>query len=332
MALDVDKIRPVAEKIVGDLRTKIGTKGSDKWQLRETQIVKTQSGNEVEKLVKKEVKASDFLKILEDFQQHMIDNEHTQAFDSTLYKVFKPAFPHKDWLHASMDALDALNLTAVKANNGGAIPDGVFTEGELTEYAKQARYACGDSGRFSGVINHVENNDYYYYWQVLNRAYRAEADSKRATKAKAAQDSSPGDLSKNMSPSNFVSSAKSVCAATDEARSGICTTFAWAGAHPLMDRMMKRQSKTDRAEDGLKRVEVVAFTNHIFCVVNREGDALKINDPLPQPDEWNEDVIQLDIWMGTLGWPYIYQGVSGDNAGFLTPLKSLFDSKKVGWT
>src|SRR5436305_12306251 len=123
MAIAAERIRPVGEKIIGDLRTKIGSKGSDKWQFRKQEKVETPSGNVVEKLVKYELTATDFLQALEAFLPIAMEKKNTLPFDNPLFKVFKPAFPHKDWLHASIDALDALNQAAVTANNGGEIPE-----------------------------------------------------------------------------------------------------------------------------------------------------------------------------------------------------------------
>ena len=329
MAIPAEKIKPVGEKIIADLQAKIGGNGAAKWEFRRSEIVKTPSGNPVKKLVKYELTANEFLETLQkgSLPQSM-QRKETTPFDNPLFKLYRPAFKHKDWLHATIDALDELNLTAVKDNNGGAVPDGVFEDAELAQYATQARFACGDAGQFSQVISN--DSDYYYLNQVLNRVYRAEADTKRAPKAKAAQEASPGDISE-LSAADYVSSARKVYTNTNEARSGICTTFAWTAAYPLLDRMLKRQTKKDLGAQGLQRVEVVAYTNHIFVIVNREGDALEINEELPPPGDWNDDVIQVDLWLGTLGWPWIYSGKSGDNEGFLEPLKSLFDSKHVGW-
>ena len=59
---------------------------------------------------------------------------------------------------------------------------------------------------------------------------------------------------------------------------------------------------------------MVSYTNHVFCIVNREGDAIAKGERLPEAATWGSEVLQVDVWLGTLGDQYIYHGIGGSNS------------------
>ncbi len=93
-----------------------------------------------------------------------------------------------------------------------------------------------------------------------------------------------------------------------EAKLGICTTFAQEAKNLILS---KRNSK-------IKRVEVVAVSNHVFVLVNRSAANHNIRDV----DEygWDDHCFVVDVWLGTLGHLYLYQG---DKYGFLQNIQDI---------
>lgn len=249
---------------------------------------------------------------------------NTRKIDYLLWSLKKPFLPpkYKMWVIELMKALDKLNDQNVTSL---ALPRarGLFRTEELSEWDRMSRYACMDAATFSACCQ--DRRDYYYTPQIINRAYLVrEAYSKRYSDYVVSEQKAPGDRSTFTRVADFLDCAKAVNTYLHKAEAGICTTYAWGAAYPLIDRIIKESRS--KSATLLKRVEVVAFTNHIFVIVNREGSTLERNEPIPATSEWGDGVFQVDVWMASLGWPIIYNGVQGDNRCFLTPLKSLFDS------
>ena len=250
----------------------------------------------------------------------------TAWIDYLLWSLKKPSLPpkYKSWMIELMKALEKLNLDNATSP---VIPAarGVFNNQELGEWDTMSRYACMDAARFSGCCSN--NRDYYYTFQIINRAYLIrESYTTRYTDYLTSEQKAPGDNSVINNVKGFSDCAGAVRTYLNKAQAGICTTFAWAAASPLIDRITKEsRSKTASL---LKRVEVVAYPNHIFVIVNRDGAALARNEKLPGNADWGDGVFEVDVWFATLGHPIIYKGVGGANLGFLESLKSLFDSKK----
>lgn len=88
-------------------------------------------------------------------------------------------------------------------------------------------------------------------------------------------------------------------------RAGICTTFGKAAAHILTNGQTTGPS-----------VEVVAYKNHVYLLVNRQGE---YTDEGAIPDDWTAEpgIIVIDPWAASLGWPCIFLGFGA------YPLKSM---------
>jgi hypothetical protein len=329
MAIAAAEIKELGRVQGALLDEKIRATPAAKLDYREEYTGETPDGKAI---TKTRAAAQDSKGFIGDFRGAVAKSETEQttvAIDDWIFKVNKPTFSFKPWLCGLIDGTDRLNVDGMARNNSEAVPEGIFESSELDDYFSMSLFGCGDAGAFPGCI--ANNRDYYYKSSVLNRAFRAAQDSTRATNDTLARNSSPGGLVK-LSASSYIGSAKTVYEKLKAAKLGICTTFAWGAAYLLMERLKKAQSKKDRAAGGMRRIEVVAFTNHIFTIINRAGAALDTNAALPGTAAWGDDVIQVDAWLGTLGHAYVYKGVNGTNAGFLSPLTSLFDSKQVGWT
>ena len=239
--------------------------------------------------------------------------------------IKKPQLPlkYKAWVIELMKELERVNDGNVTSL---ALPPykGIFKIEELGEWDKMSRFACMDAARFSDCCS--DDRDYFYKEQIINRAYLVrEAYPKRYGDYLTSEQKAPGDNSNFTRLNEYLDCAKAVNLYLKKAEAGICTTFAWAAAYPLMERM-KKESQS-RTASLLKRIEVVAFTNHIFVIVNRAGATLAPNERIPSNATWGDGVYQVDVWLASLGHPMIYKGVKGVNAGFLESLKSLFDSR-----
>jgi hypothetical protein len=166
-------------------------------------------------------------------------------------------------------------------------------------------YACGDAffgatktgpdtytGGFSGCINKAK------FSEVLGR-YREMQKAKTGA-------TTPGDaiVLPNADPEWKATVFRMVYERISKERAGICTTFGKAAAHLL----------TAGRTTG-PGVEVVAYRNHVYVLVNRKGDVEEDSRGIPKiPDSWirEPDVVIVDPWAAALGWECIYyHGVRG---------------------
>ena len=231
----------------------------------------------------------------------------------SLKKPFLPSCVQKAWAIELMKDLVLLNAANATSR---VIPAGrgLFKQTELSEWDTVSRFACMDAARFSPCCS--DDRDYYFTSQIINRAYLIrEAYSAKYSAYTTSEQMAPSERSTFTTVRQFLESAKSVDTYLKKGESGICTTFAWAASYPLIDRIMKESRLS--AESLLKRVEVVAYTNHIFVIVNRAGAKIARNVTLPSTAEWGADVFQVDTWLGSLGHPIIYKGIAAWNMPFL---------------
>lgn len=334
MALNAEEIKQFGDSKATELAEAIKRNASATLQWREQGTKVTPSGKTIATVIKRDAKPADFLGWFQERVTQSVKDGTTVQMDHLISTMFKPTFPYKQWMLDYINESDRLNKDGLVKNAGLALTKSVFTSSELDDFFEFAQHACADAPQFqSAIAENVDaskGRDYYYDVQILNRAFCAGEDGTRGRYQETAKTCAPGDRSTFTRALDFIGPAKSVYDATKAGKLGICTTFAWAAAAPLLTRMQKEKTSSDSVS-ALKRVEVVAFTNHIFCIVNRSGAVLTRNQALPGASAWGSDVIQVDAWMGTLGWPYVFEGTSGSNQCFFNPLKSLFDSDNVTW-
>ena len=175
--------------------------------------------------------------------------------------------------------------------------------------------ACMDAATFEGCINPAKKED------ILARELAARKGAIGG--ARAAEAVSPGILlqaiGKKTGPSWDKNSLKSSWDQVTETRTAICTTFAKAIAY-CMHCIWR---------PGMPNIELVAYRNHVFCIVNRSG-ANDVDPPpitmgkiprqfgskrkLPKPAEWRCHIgyyAIVDVWAGAMGWDSIYYGNRG---------------------
>lgn len=170
-------------------------------------------------------------------------------------------------------------------------------------------YGCGDAFMKTTYDKTTQSYDYSTgFARCIKRSKRAEVEARsRELKGTARGAASPFD--------SFVSPGEwkarhyaAVCARVRRERAGICVTFAKSAAHIL----------TDGQNDG-PIVEIVAYDNHAYVLVNRagagQGEAI--------PTNWTADpnVIIIDPWAASMGHECIYRGRSNyPYGGMLNPL------------
>lgn len=85
------------------------------------------------------------------------------------------------------------------------------------------------------------------------------------------------------------------------AKGGVCTTFAATAVHLLL-------SDTTLMATA-PRIEFVSGPKHCLCLVNRATDKRDIvgarKDTIVSCDEWNDDVVIIDPWAGSMGYHVI---------------------------
>lgn len=268
---------------------------------------------------------ADFLELFAEACTESRRRQATWCIDAVLLGLKKPQLPpkYKAWVIELMKELERVNDSNVTSL---PLPSykGIFKIEELSEWDIMSRFACMDAARFSDCCS--DDRDFFYKEQIINRAYLArEAYPRRYSDYLTSEQKAPGDNSTFTRLNEYLDCAKAVNIYLKKAEAGICTTFAWAAAFPLIERM-KKESQA-RTASLLKRIEVVAFTNHIFVIVNRAGAKLATNEKIPSNATWGDGVYQVDVWLASLGHPTIYKGVQGVNVVFLEGLKSLFDSR-----
>jgi hypothetical protein len=111
-----------------------------------------------------------------------------------------------------------------------------------------------------------------------------------------------GGLAGNSTTRYSRKSLGDMCDFVTSCKQGICTTFAAAVGHLLLEGLL----------DEDMRVECVAGPNHCFCIVNRapyEDKIAKGVTYIPAAKHWGDDWIFVDAWAGALGHPIFYTSI-----------------------
>jgi hypothetical protein len=181
-----------------------------------------------------------------------------------------------------------------------------FVAAQLPHLRKYGEYACADAYHGTTIDKVTGPNYKMGFARLINKSQRAEVWKRYSEmKERGAGGTMPGDT--NFGWSNF--RAKSIHARVHAERAGICTTFAWAAAHDL----------TFGKTEG-PRVEIVAFSNHVFVLVNRQGGLLHGTHI---PDDWvrEPEVIIVDAWYASLGHECVFRGIGTYGLDMVTDLQ-----------
>jgi hypothetical protein len=270
-------------------------------------------------------------------------NGLTDGLDSQIATMrAKVVATEKKWFIQLIDILDAHYVQSLPPNAGETEDTEGVVEGDvLTELFRLSKMGCRDASQFADEITRFRA--YYTRDQILNREWRFKED--QTSTGKFNEIRPPGELDQMNDIWQFEQKAASVYRQLEAAKSGVCTTFAWAAASLLLTQMKMANSK-------VKRVEVVGWffsgQGHNYVLVNRESEPdfvgerkMGFNRPplklLPaEYSAWGEKVIVIDPWHGTLGNPYLLYRDIGNTFTITTVSEkgtgrsmntSLFDSK-----
>jgi hypothetical protein len=176
-----------------------------------------------------------------------------------------------------------------------------------------ASYACSDAAVFSACINPSEKII------VMDRLVRGSD-----RKAKGVGIVGGFQLGTDWN----LDSLKNIYTRVRDSRYGECTTFAKSAAYTL-----------SLLAGDKPRLEIVAFTNHVFIVVGRSvasqyvttGVGIKKKQMLPKwGTTWGDDWVVVDPWAGAMGYPdiiYEFDGtyLIGINDGGDYPFEAMLD-------
>lgn len=184
-----------------------------------------------------------------------------------------------------------------------------WVEARRGELEKHAAFACGDllhhQPPSSGAIK--EPNWNVGYARVANPARRAVVWARYGDKKN--YPGLPTQSGMYLGRAWKAHQFSQVHAAVSGGKRGVCTTFAQASAHIL----------TNGRPQG-PRIEVVSWSGgHVFVLVNRKGGYVA-NSAVP--DAWiNEpEIVIVDTWLGSLGWPPIAYGRGEYRSGMVNNL------------
>jgi hypothetical protein len=198
----------------------------------------------------------------------------------------------------------------VPSGDGGAPPARAFVERVRPALDAFKQYACADA--FLGTPYNKTTNTYDYtkgFAGCIKHSARAEVERRnRELKGTTRGATSPFDSFIKAGAWN-AKQYQTICGRVQSEQAGVCVTFAKAAAHIL----------TNGQDDG-PLVEIVAYKNHAYVLVNRQGE---VGDNGYLPQEWiNEPgVIIVDPWAASMGHECIYHGRGGyPFTGMIHPL------------
>lgn len=162
------------------------------------------------------------------------------------------------------------------------------------EFDQLASYACLDAATFDGCINPGN--------KIMIRDRLSRANDRKAKDAGAA-------AALQFGVQWNANALKNVYDRVLTERAGVCTTFAKAAAHIL----------TKDNHINAPKIEIVAYSNHVFLIVGREAGEVQISGvgpfakhKLSHYNTWGFGWMIVDVWAGAMGWPKtIYVGHNG---------------------
>lgn len=198
-------------------------------------------------------------------------------------KQFFVKNPHKALLGKMIDTVDASLIGAVTENQG------TIDEGMKKTFSMALRKALFEVSKFAC-------GDALAFSGAINDAgtgYYAPKQVLNREWRRKNQDGSPSTIT--------------------DAKLAVCTTFALEAKNIIEAKRTK----------SIKRVEIVAVTNHVFCLVNRKAgsDITDIDDY-----GWDEACYVVDLWLGSLGHLYFYQE---DKYSFLASIQDIHYDKSL---
>lgn len=180
------------------------------------------------------------------------------------------------------------------------------------ELGKFTQYTCSDAMRFRGNIGMFNQdhegdifiNDTNIEDVAIERAHKRKLVLERIEKLQ--------DIDREIEGSNIGATLgaqlgytetdiKNAAEKINLSKSGVCTTFALAGADALLELM-----KANPLESPIQRVEIVARPagfrgTHCFVVVNREPDS-----SIEDISTWGPYTLVVDPWLASLQNPVVY--------------------------
>jgi hypothetical protein len=169
---------------------------------------------------------------------------------------------------------------------------------ELNEFCS---YACADAFSYTNRDPRTGQRDYSSgFAACINPKKRIEVEKRHDALRGTQGAATPGDANipgAAWKPENYANVYKHV----KKNKAAICTQFAKAAAHVLTH---------DRPHGP--RVEIVAFKNHVYVLVGRQGAVATSAGKWTLPASWKDDpaVVIVDPWAGSLGWKVIYETYS----------------------